>query len=389
MISISQPILYSIPAFDARNGNEFKYTYSGNQQFKNRLIVRDNLTNSIVYDKTIETMRLNHNLEGNALTNGKLFNAEIQIIDKDGNVSPFSQKILFYCFASPTLKFTNIEPNQIVANSSLIVNLEYIQSEGELLNSYKVVLYNSSHQEVYSSNLRYDQKLSVTLTGLIDKSQYYIQGSCETVNGMTAQTDLIPISVTYERASIWSMVELTNNRYQGTIRIASNIIAITGRAEPEPPIYIDGSKIDLTSEGSSVTFDEGFIIDNNFTIQISVEKLKKYKEFLIFGDKTPQMKIVYRCGTFNNVGYVGFLELVVNNSFTSYVIQSNYFLPTSSEDIVRIWLRKKNSVYSLIASVESYGTPWYAWDASDLTYQQLDSIDYTWNYFNNNNIFAR
>ena len=52
--------VHNIRAFDASASQNIPFGYSGSQYIKNKIIVYDNSTNSIVYEKTVTTFSLSN-----------------------------------------------------------------------------------------------------------------------------------------------------------------------------------------------------------------------------------------------------------------------------------------------------------------------------------------
>ena len=89
-------------------------------------------------------MRLEHIIPTNSgLVNGTLYNISVKVTDNNGIDSEWSDPVLFYCYSTPTFKI-NIEPNQLIQAQTYGVNITYTQPEGELLQSYRVRVYNSN-----------------------------------------------------------------------------------------------------------------------------------------------------------------------------------------------------------------------------------------------------
>jgi hypothetical protein len=177
--------LFERPAFDATEPQVFTFSSTGSQAFKNRLTVRDNLTNAVVYNDIIETFQLRHELPANKLTNGVLYNAVITTFDINNVESAPSNTIIFYCYSTPSFMFSNLTENQIIQNSSYEVNLTYSQPQGEILNSWQVLLYDEHKQLLNTSGLRYKTDiLSYVVSGLEDNDSYYIRATGETLNRM-------------------------------------------------------------------------------------------------------------------------------------------------------------------------------------------------------------
>ena len=128
-----KPILYLVPTFDAHSEQEIRFVWEGNQSFGNICVIRDNLTDQIIYQNIQTTMQLKHILPADSLVNGKLYNIRIATIDINNNTSDYSSPVLFYCFTYPSFIFTNISSNTIVRNATYQVNLSYSQLENEPL----------------------------------------------------------------------------------------------------------------------------------------------------------------------------------------------------------------------------------------------------------------
>lgn len=141
---LNKPQLYieSGYAFDARYDREFKYLWSSgnNQSIANTLIIRDNETNSIVYNNKQETLLLKHILPANTLQNGKTYNVSIQVFDRDGKASELSDTLIFKCYTTPTISL-NVINEQVIRNSSYLFIINYEQIEGEELQYYSLELY--------------------------------------------------------------------------------------------------------------------------------------------------------------------------------------------------------------------------------------------------------
>ena len=59
--------VHNIRAFDASASQNITFGHSGSQCIKNKIIVYDNSTNSIVYEKTVTTFSLSNTIPANTL----------------------------------------------------------------------------------------------------------------------------------------------------------------------------------------------------------------------------------------------------------------------------------------------------------------------------------
>ena len=268
---MAQPVLYTIPSFDAAVGADIPFAYDGEQVFGNELVIMDNSTGKQVYSKKTDWMKLVHTVSGGSgLQNGKYYACKVRVYNKAGEASSWSSLRSFYCFTTPVFSFTNMVNDQILENSEYTLQMSYTQKENEPLNTYNVILYNSSRVQLSKSATMYGTStLEYGLHDLADATQYYVRGLGETLNGMVADTGYIPFSVKYIVPTYWTYVDLTNNKDDGTVRISSNIRTIEGKFTGSGnPTYIDNAKVDLRKNGDRVIFQEGFALQGNFTVKM-------------------------------------------------------------------------------------------------------------------------
>ncbi|WP_207655462.1 hypothetical protein [Clostridium sp. 3-3] len=136
----------------------------------------------------------------------------------------------------------------------------------------------------------------------------------------------------------------------GAIEIKSNIISAEGVSEKEVT-YIDGEYADLRD--NSVTFDEGYEIDGDFTKIFKFSKPKRNSVIKEFGttDKL-KVKIYYRQGSYSDSnGEKGYFELVANSCGINYIVNSNYvdILAGDYYYIYSLLVNRKNGYFDLKA----------------------------------------
>ena len=339
-------ILYNINAFDKNKEQEFSFIWNGNQSFGNILQIKDNTNNKIVYQQEQPTMQLKHILQANTLTNGKLYNARIAVKDIDGNISEYSDPILFYCFTIPSFTFNNIEENQIIKNSSYQISMTYNQLEKEPLQSWEISLYDNSRNIIQSSKVQYDNNISYTITNLEDNQNYYIRATCYTLNGMEVETEYIPISVNYKQPSVYSILTLENVSNNGYVKLQSNIRAVEAKSLKEME-YIDNEYANL--KNNTVYIDEDFSLNDDFIINLLGYNLTLNALIMQLSDGNNNINLYYRKGTYNINNNIenAFIELNIPIGFTSYICYSNYIDLPSNTDMIDIWLKKKNGLYAV------------------------------------------
>lgn len=317
--------IHTITPFDSSVGTNINFTWSGNQIYKVRCIIKNNATGVTAYDSTIDTMKQVYILPPTpTLINGTKYVAYITVFDVDDNESSIQNiGTPFYCFTTPTFNLS-ISNGDIIRASSYSVGLNYHQTENELLNWFNITLYSYQKTSLDSSGAKYDTSdLSYIVTNLQNATQYYIRATGETINGMNLDTGYILFTVSYTTAQIFSKLELNNISETGAIEIKSNIISAEGVPEKEVT-YIDGEYADLRD--NSVTFDEGFEIDGDFSQIFKFYRPKRNSVIKEFGttDKL-KVKIYYRQGSYSDSnGEKGYFELVANSCGINYIVNSNY-----------------------------------------------------------------
>jgi len=317
--------IHTIAPFDSSVGTNINFTWSGNQIYKVRCIIKNNATGVTAYDSIIDTMKQVYTLPPTpTLINGTKYVAYITVFDVDNNESSIQNiGTPFYCFTTPTFNLS-ISNGDIIRASSYSIGLNYHQTENELLNWFNITLYSYQKTALDSSGAKYDTSdLSYIVTNLQNATQYYIRATGETINGMNLDTGYILFTVSYTTAQIFSKLELNNISETGAIEIKSNIISAEGVPEKEVT-YIDGEYADLRD--NSVTFDEGYEIDGDFTKIFKFSKPKRNSVIKEFGttDKL-KVKIYYRQGSYSDSnGEKGYFELVANSCGINYIVNSNY-----------------------------------------------------------------
>jgi hypothetical protein len=344
-----QPIFYNIPAFDATKDYDFTFSYGGNQPHSNKLTIKNNSTNAVVYEQTVSTMLLKHTLPANSLTNSTTaYVATIQVFDVNSVASDVSEAILFYCFLTPTWQFSNITANQIIHNSQVSPIVTYTQTQSEALDSYQITLYNSSQTEISSTDTIYYVSGDITYTflGLIDNNTYYLRATGETENHMLLDTGLILITVEYTGSQIYSVLTAENSAKNGYIKLSNNIISITGEAH-NTAVYIDDQKIDLTA--NYVEYTSAFDISDDFILQIDGIGFINYSTILELSNAdNDTIEILYFNEILNGQASAKtYLVLYATSDNMTYTTMSNLIDTPLSTDTINIWIKRLDNLYEV------------------------------------------
>lgn len=333
-----RPVIYASNgnAFDASKDKILTFTWTGNQVFKNRLRVYNNLTNELVYDVTQESFKLSHTIEANTLNNGYNYYAIISVFDVNDIESQPSNALVFYCYSTPIVSL-NIENEQIVRNSYYDVIINYFQPEYEPLDAYKLYLYNGLRELVYSTDIVYDlSSMTVHVANLEDNADYYVQVEGSTVNGLEFITEEYHFYVEYINANVFMVCGLEN--VDGKIQVQSNVIAIEGKCTIEEK-YIDGA-IDVRT--GYVYFDDNFQLSEDLSLLLTGYDFQINQLVCNIGNTA---YVYFRQGAYESTNNQSkyYFELLVPTELSTYRIQSDFIDDTSAT----IQIQKVSDLYNI------------------------------------------
>lgn len=358
-MALTRPTLLQVPAFDATQQYVFTFVVQGigSQVVANQLVIREQDTNQIVYTEKQETFSYKHILNADELTNGVYYNAVLSVFDASDNESPTSIPIQFYCYSTPTIEFTNLPVNNVILNASFNFEFTYNQSQGELLNSYVVNLYNNFGTQIQTSGTQYVLNgtppyiASYQINGLDNASEYSIEVIGQTINNTVVSTDKVDFTVEYKRPDIFTLLQLTNNCEEGYISIKSNIVVIEGESNPDPPIYINDSEVDLTNPDHWVEWNDGYVINGDFIARLWFRKPNPYSQILKFSNNQGQdITVYYMLGyeDINSSELQSYIEIYVNSiEGMEYYIYSNFIDTLPDNEYYCLWLTRIGQVYQL------------------------------------------
>ena len=352
-MSLTTPILFSKTAFDATIEQNFAFNIlNGDQIVKNRLVIQLVSDNTEVYNQIITTFQYIHTLPQNSLSNNQSFIAYLTTFNSNNDESSSSNIILFSCYTTPVVSFTNLIHDQIINNSSYEFDLSYIQTQGEEIESYQLSLYNINNEQIATSGTLYDNLLKHNFSGLLDNVGYKVKADIVTVHGMIVTTGYVNFTVNYTTPIIASALILENLPNSGQIKISTHIINIVGTSNPNPPTYIDDDIVDLTGNGSYVQFDDGFNLSGDFTLKIWGLNFTNEEVFCtLYGENdTDIVKSRIELQYFYDQIFV---NITVGD--LKYHIYSETISPTLlSTDLIYICLQRSGYFYNII--VENLGT---------------------------------
>lgn len=352
---MAKPYIQKIIPFDANMDYEISLSWTGNRAHANRIIIYDNDSNAILFDDLVSSFALKHTIPAYTLTNGKKYVIQAQTYDVENIPSPLSDKVLFYTFETPAFYFNNLPENGRITNASFSASLFYHSSDWEDIGTYVFSLYDSMKKLLLSSSPLTDSfDISYTYRGLENNTVYYIRCTGVTVNGMELDTGYQEITVKYENPNAYSRIYSTPIPSQGCVQVATNLIIIQYNGT-ESFEYPDGM-IDLRDK--TLYYDEGFLIENDFTLLIRGTHLWQNGEILKMNNGQPGLTLsshIYSGGKLR-------FKLLVPNGVSSYLLYSGEQV-FEKEDLVTIAVRRKGNIYQLKVFVSPGFSPegnlWY------------------------------
>lgn len=352
---MARPIINRIQPFDSNKPYEVTFSWSGNRAHANRILIYDNETNTLVFDDMVSTYSLKHTIPAYTLINGKKYVIQAQTYDVENIASPLSDKVLFYTFETPDFYFNNIPENHKITNASFSASVYYYSSDFEDISTYKFYLYDSTKRQLIESNSMMDSfNITYPYRGLENNTVYYIRCLGVTINGMELDTGFVEISVRYENPNTYARIYTSALPSQGCVKVNTNLIIIQYNGTDS--FEYSNGMINLVDK--TLYYDEGFLIEDNFTVIIRGTHLWQNADVF-------KMNNGNHCLTLSShIYHEGKLRfrLIVPNGVSNYLLYSEPQV-FDDQDMVTVAIRRKNNVYQLKVFVELGSTPegniWY------------------------------
>lgn len=320
-------IIHSIAPFDSAQGTVIHFTWSGNQIYGVRCLIKQNETGEAVFDSTAPSMKQSFTVPVNSgLVNGCCYVAYITVLDVDGNESDLQNiGTPFYCFSTPSFALS-IKAEDVIRSSTYNVTLSYSQAELEELDTAQITIYTYQKTELQTSGQLCDAAdLTFLATGLENAKDYYIRATGTTLHGILLDTGYLHFTVAYVQNRAFSTLETNNRAHIGAIEVRSNIVSTEGKADNPDILYLEGGGVDLTE--NRVEFDAGFQAKGDFSGVFRVRNPTVNAEIITVRDETGglQLHVFYREGSYSDSsGKRGFFELQASFLGMTHVRLSSY-----------------------------------------------------------------
>lgn len=370
MAILPTPTLSLISTFDPSKNNNIYFSYNGNQIKKKRIVIIDNKTFKTILDKTQLGMKLCYDLPANTIKTGQ-YTAQIQVFDFDGNSSELSQPVLFYCYSTPSVSFSNFTDK--INKSSINLSLSYTQAENDSVKEFAFYLYDLQKKIVTKSNNFYSlNNSSYTFLGLKNLTTYYVQCKGTSLHNMDFDTGLCEINVNYIVQPNNMLLRLSNNKCEGYIQVDCNIIDVGYIIEGGKPEFKNGEVI---LDNKKVTYISGFDFSDNFSMFIKARKIPLDTTFFGYTTSSGNVELSikkialnYYCvlradsviGSYYRYVKLPNIMIIDENSNqiideNSNVISSQVTIDDINNYIIVFEVKRKNNLYNLKAYYEDNG----------------------------------
>lgn len=339
---MSKPTIRRIAPFDAHLNYIINFVWNGNRAYKNRIIINDAETLTLIYDRTITTYTLAHEIPQYTLTNGRRYVIQVQIFDEENTPSVLSDRVIFNTMTTPQFYFDNLPPASLIQNASFEANVTYDSPDFEPLSRYRFAIYDSSKVLIEESNELYDEdRISYVFRGLDNHALYFIRCIGNTANGLTVDTGHVEISVKYQNPDVYARIYTDNMPELGAVRVASNI-AVIHYTGAETFSYENGM---INLVGKALSYDEGFLINDDFTLALKGKNLWQTGDiFTAKNDSSYGITLSSRIYSDSTLRF----KVMVPNGIACYLRYSEP-LRFTNDDMITIFLYKKNNLYDIIA----------------------------------------
>lgn len=191
---------------------------------------------------------------------------------------------------------------------------------------------------------------TLEVDGLINNSKYSLSVIGVTQNGMSVSLSGVGFWISYTIPSVYSVLTVENMKYDGIVRVSSNMAAVDGKTDFEPQ-YIDGTKIDLTGDSATVVFDSGFNANPDFTLIGKASDFVLNKAAISLSTGSYQYTISFHQDDLGN-GEVFYGTLKQNAlNMPGFVLLSNAIQPPSAST-VRLFIAHNGANFTFQIGVD-------------------------------------
>ena len=363
---MSKAVLHTIYTFDINNGYNFTFSYQGADSVDGNIlrIYKFSDPKTPIITQKQNSTKLNilskSTAETYKMTNGEKYFATVTMTNGNNELAnTCSDKVIFYCFTTPTLSFKNTEIfEQPIKNSSFIVELKYDYdtsgSYHDELNEYKVVVYpyedDVNQLQIYETKRAYATDLNNLTayitdldTNITEGKSYYLKAVGTTKHGVSLESSLLKVDIENTKQYIKTAFNAEVRNNEASIYLSSNLINIDG--EKVGDVSFDNGQV-IIGESGNVYFKKDISVEsvessvigqnkgNNFMLSIKFSNFPIDSDILVLKNKKGDSIITLssvsnKIHSFEEVirdpnpNGVGILQLTAVDNIGKNIIKSN------------------------------------------------------------------
>lgn len=378
-MALQKPYSISIAGsvFDATIDKLVTWSTSGDITTAFQVFIYKNSDSSLVYDSTkITSYATQHTIPASTLTNGIEYKIKIQT----WNVSADTVTSDLFIFETSSTPVVTLTPVGTVGGSSYKFEATYSQTELIALKYWYAYLYNSNQVLIGQSGQQTPTTIEYLFSGLETDKSYYVKFDVVSDKNLIGTTGLVSFNVLYSQPIMQSQIT-AENYDNASIKLQWLVKQIIGKGENYT--YLENEKVNVAS--GKVWFDDGFDINNNFTLKIWIEGLLKTEvsettEIIVYKlppvnvnalwieDATQATELILTPVISDSVSDVNTLWIVDDTQNPSISL-STAIDTTEPETINNLWVIESNPIDNLhILKLEG--------DNGDITLEYHDSTFY-------------
>jgi len=332
-MALITPVITDPVVLDATIANDIVFVASsGDQVVANNLVIQLNSDNTEIYNQEVTSFVLSHNVPLNTLTNSTEYKCRVRTKNSAGTYSTWSDWVVFWCYAPPTVAITNIV-NAVINNQTYSFVGSY--TSDSTLESYRYTLYTSASVLIESFDELYDGLLTQQITGLENGITYKLCLTTMSVDGLTGTSGLITFTPNYSSPRLTSALTIVDTPASAGVTLTASVIQVLGSSYPTSGTtltYVSNDWVDLT-DGNAVLFDTGFTCDTDFILKIWCKTLTEDETFLtLYGDY----------GTIKFKQYqnkIHAYKYLTGSTLTAH-FASNALASIASTDVLFVWVKQ-------------------------------------------------
>lgn len=307
---LTTPILEEIRTFDATKDQTIYFDVIGGKAIQGHKITISSLDESWSIEFATTSMESKSVIKAGTLTNGRDYKIKLQTRDHEENYSDFSNSVLFWCYSSPEVnivKGINFKDENRVYSQTVVFESSYYQAEGEVLESFRYILYDKNKQVINLFPEQYtlgDNNLIQEITGLENGINYYLEVRTTSPVGTLGTSGLIAFVPFYIIPKLTAAASAENLKDEGAIKLSANTVQIIMTVYDYNNEAIELEDVDFVEDANGIflnmnhsnqaklVVDEGFMIENyNFKIKVWLKGLSKNMSILSLNYKKGNIEV--------------------------------------------------------------------------------------------------